>query len=309
MTSTNTDRSKADMPAATAHAAEFRPSTNGAADKWFQSIRDALYALEQFFNEKKSGQFSPTVVSILQFVKVVLHSSAGVSSNDVSMQFYEQMKKILSERSYIDLMRKGLITKPANIPQPGEFFLSPATKDLGFTVLHNDSTYTLPLRGTLGAVSLYGKKVDNHEKATKVSFYVCAMLSQAFCSFILRHGPIFMAKPDRDTICGMTILEKANPPYNFGERISAMKDLLIDAADDEWISGLLNKNFGPTATKVAKTAVKGFDPNKVGEAQGCITEALLTRKVGPIKRGIQDFLSSVAGNAHANDGVKSYRQR
>lgn len=291
MTSTNTDRSKQTAP------------TNGAADKWFQSIRDALYALEQFFNEKKSGQFSPTVVSILQFVKVVLHS------NDMSIQFYEQMKKILSERSHLDLMRKGLITKPANIPQPGEFFLSPATKDLGFTVLHNDSTYTLPLRGTLGTVSLYGKKVDNHEKATKVSFYICAMLSQAFCSFILRHGPTFMTKPDRDTICGTTIFEKVSPPYNFGERISAMKDLLIDAADDEWIGGLLNKNFGPTATKVAKTAVKGFDPNKVGEAQSCITEALLTRKVGPIKRGIQDFLSSVAGNAHANDGVKSYRQR
>jgi hypothetical protein len=288
--------------AAAAQATGTSASPNAQADKWFQCIRDALYAIEQFFNEKKSGQFSATVISILQFVKVVLH-------NDVATQFYEQFKAILSERTYLDLMRKGLITKPGATPQQGEFFLSPATKELGFTVMHNDSTYTLPLRGTLGILSLFGKKVDNHEKATKVSFYVCAMFAQSFCSFILKHGPTFMAKADRDTICGMTVQERVSPPYNFGERISAMKDLLIDAADDEWIGSLVNKNFGSNATRTAKTIIKSVDPNKIGDSQACLAEALLTRKIAPIKRGIQDFLTSVAGNAHAKDGIKSYRQR
>ena len=49
-------------------------------------------------------------------------------------------------------------------------------------------------------------------EATKIGFYVCTMFAQVFCSFILKHGPTFMAKADRDTICGMTIQEKLNPP-------------------------------------------------------------------------------------------------
>jgi hypothetical protein len=276
-------------------------SLNVVADKWYQSLRDMMFAIECFFNEKKSGQFTQTVNSILQFINIVLR-------NDMTIQFYEQFKKILSNRTYVDLMSKGIITKAGSVPQQGEFFVSPATKELSFEVDFNGSTYIFPIRGTLGVISAYGKKVDNHVKATKVSFYVCGMLSESFCSFILKYGPSFMVKPDRDNICGASIREKLVPPYGQGDRMSSIKNLLGDAAKDPWVSSLMKNTFGDSASRVIVSAVDSFDPSKVSDIREKFASALVTGQFSKLKESFQSLASSFADNTHTNDGIKSYHQ-
>lgn len=289
------------MAAVATSATAVAVSTGAAQAKWYQNVRDGLYAIEQFFNEKKSGPFPPAVDPILRFISIVLLT-------DVAEQFATQVQAILSNRQYLDLMSKGLVVKPGAAPQPGEFFMSPLTKNVGFSIDHKDSSYDFSLRGTMGAISLHGKRVSNQKKANDVNHYLVCMFSQAFCSYITQVGPTFMQKSDRDKIVGLTIVEKVSPPYAYGEKASAMKELLIDAADDEWIVGFAKENFGVSATKVAKSAIKSFNPNMLGDAQGSLLEAVATRKFAPIKKGIKDFVTSMAGSSHAKDKVKSYNQ-
>ena len=268
------------------------------ANVWAQQFKDAIYAAEQFFNEKKPGQYPADVVIVQQFAAVVLR-------NNVEDQLGEQFRTILSNPQYITLMSKGLMIKIANKLAPGEFF---PKSGVIIVIKHDGAMFSLNIRDMLSAISNHGKRTDTGLKANIINLYIINMLSQAFCTYITQIGHSFMEKKDRESIIGHTAVEPMGAPYSYGQRMQAMKNVINDGLKTPMVEGFVKKNLGDNMSRVISTAVTNFELASIGDLQGGLEKALATQKAGPIIEAITNMVTATAGNMHAKDGVDASEQ-
>jgi len=263
------------------------------SSSWFQNFKDGLYAAEQFFMEKKPGQYPPEISSIQQFIAIVLR-------NNVEAQVGEQFRSILTNDACLSIMVKGLLLKPNKDPVPGEFYTKPIAS---ISIQHDEAIFTLSINGMLKAITEHGRRTDSLNKSKQVSLYIVSVFSQAFSTYITQVGASFMPQPTRNSIVGNTIIEVVPIPYNQGQRASAIKDVVTDAFATPEIRAYLEKQIGVTGTRTLAAGIENFDGSKIGGLQEGLTKALTTKKAAPIYDAIMDLVTSTAGNVQADDGV------
>lgn len=264
-----------------------------------QFLKDALFVAEQFFNEKKPGQYPSDVLRVQTFAAIALN-------NPVESQVYEQLRLIVTNPRLKPLMVAGLITKPRDRLQPGEFFRTPG---ITISILHESVVYDIGIGEMLKSISDHAKRTDNLAKGQQVALFVSSSLAQMFTTYLTNAGTaIGIERRERDALVGATVIEPIAAPYSQGQRMAALKNVLADGLATPAIRGFVDQQFGAGAVRIVEGAIKNFDGSTVGGLQAGLAQALATQKAGPIYDAVMAAITSTAGNLHADDKVKAYDQ-
>lgn len=266
---------------------------------WMQFFKDALYVAEQFLNEKKPGQYPPDVLVVQTFIGIVLR-------NPMDVQIEEQLRKIVTDKTIQAAMSEGLIIKPKDKLMPGKFFRIPGVM---ISIQHDGGCFSIGINEMLKTISDYGKRTDNAAKSATVNLFVTSSLSQMFTTYITQIGStIGIEKKDRDAIVSSTVIEPVTSPYTQGQTMSALKGVFMDGLATPAIRAFVDKQLGPSASRMMEGAIKNFDGSAVGDIQGGMAKAMATQKIGPLYDAVVGVVAGTAGNFHAEDGVKAYDQ-
>jgi hypothetical protein len=269
------------------------------ANTWIQNFKDALYATEQFLDEKKSGQYPPDVLALRTFISATL-------TNHLDDQIASQLSAIIMKPTNRGPMSKGLITKQNNRLIPGEFFRIPGNT---ITINVKGTNLSMGFFETLNMISNHGRITSNIAKSQTVNLYVVNTLAQMLAIFITQMGAMIgMERKDRDTIVSSTISESVSSPYRQTQTASAIKGLIADALSTPSISKIIDSQFGEGISGSVSGTVERFDMSSFGDIQTGLAKAIATQKIAPILDIASNVLSATAGGMCADDGVKSYDQ-
>ncbi len=265
---------------------------------WNQCVKDALFAAQQFFLEKKPGQYPVGVVMVQQFAAVILQS-------DVDVQIGPQLRSILSNAELVSIMCKGLMLKVANKAIVGEFFKQ---TNPSIYYVQECAIITLGIRDMLKSVSNHSTRTQAVEKGNVVNLYIMSCLSEAFTTYITQIGPSFMDKGTRDKIVGNTAITHMSPPYQRGLRGTAMRAVIEDGLNDPIAAPFLDSHIGSNVRRGLIAVTKSFNTTQIEDLQDGMTSSLATQKAGPMFAAARKIYITAVGAVQAKDGVKSYDQ-
>jgi hypothetical protein len=264
-----------------------------------QLFKDALFAAQKFLEEGRTGQATSDVSQILTFISIVLR-------NHLDDQIEQQIRNIVTNKTYVAAMSKGLITKVGGNTIPGEFYRIPGVK---ITVKLSGSESSIGINELLKAISEHGRRASSKAKSLDINSYIISTLSQMFTTFITQFGPsIGMEKRDRDAIVSATVIEPVQTPYHQTQRMTAIKALINKGLELPAVREALGNIVGPSTVQFVGQAVDGFDGSTASKIQESFAKALATQDITPIFETATGVYTDIAGNFSTDDGVKAYDQ-